>query len=89
MVYVEGGYIVEELRDLKFDSKTKAWLIQVKWAGLKEVEKTWEPAITLLEDVPVMVRAFLMKDGLATAWAIVLGDLNAQAKFFYFKFELS
>ena len=65
VAYVEGGYIVEELRDLKFDPKTKTWVIQVKWAGLDELENTWEPAVSLNEDVPAMVRTFLGKDASA------------------------
>jgi hypothetical protein len=63
LAYVEGGHIVEELRDCRFDKAHKQWTILVKWMGLSEVETTWEPVATLLEDVPVLVRIFVLARG--------------------------
>ena len=60
---MEGGHIVEELRDCKFDKSLKVWTILVKWMGLNEVENTWEPLSNLLEDVPLLVRAFVLLYG--------------------------
>lgn len=59
IAYVEGGHIVEELRDCKFDKMSKAWTILVKWRGLAELENSWEPLTNLVEDVPVMVRTYV------------------------------
>ena len=59
IAYVEGGHIVEELRDCKFNKPLKVWTILVKWMGLGEIENTWEPLPNLLEDVPHLVRAFV------------------------------
>ncbi len=33
VAYVEGGHIVEELRDCRFDKAQKHWTILVKWMG--------------------------------------------------------
>ncbi|KAG3019397.1 hypothetical protein PC121_g13424 [Phytophthora cactorum] len=35
--------------------------IKVHWRGLDEIEDSWEPAVTLLQDVPVVVKAFVRK----------------------------
>ena len=59
VAYVEGGHIVEELRDCKFDKTISAWVILVKWRGLPELENSWEPLANLQADVPVMVRNFV------------------------------
>jgi hypothetical protein len=59
VAYVEGGHIVEELRDCRFDKGTKQWTILVKWMGLSEAGTTWEPVANLVADVPVLVRNFV------------------------------
>ena len=59
IAYVEGGHIVEELRDCKFNKTLKVWTILVKWMGLGQIENTWEPLPNFLEDVPHLVRAFV------------------------------
>ncbi|ETW06561.1 hypothetical protein H310_02778 [Aphanomyces invadans] len=61
VAYVEGGHLVQELRDAKFDRSDKTWKIQVKWRGLSELENSWEPVSNLLEAVPTMVAAFVKK----------------------------
>ncbi len=63
VAYVEGGHIVEELRDCRFDKVQKHWTILVKWMGLSEAETTWEPVMNLIEDVPSLVRAFILARG--------------------------
>jgi hypothetical protein len=57
---VEGGHIVEELLDCRFGKAQKHWTILVKWMGLSETETTWEPVANLVEDVPVLVRNFVL-----------------------------
>ncbi|CAK4729559.1 unnamed protein product [Aphanomyces euteiches] len=59
IAYVEGGHIVEELRECKFDKALKRWVILVKWRGLEEIENTWEPVDNLLEVVSSAVKAFM------------------------------
>ncbi|KAF0737767.1 hypothetical protein Ae201684P_004544 [Aphanomyces euteiches] len=61
IAYVEVGYLVEDLRDCKFDRVDKTWKILVKWFGLAECENSWEPASILLEDVPRLVHQFVKK----------------------------
>jgi hypothetical protein len=63
VAYVEGGHIVEELRDCRFDKTQKHWTILVKWMGLSEAETTWEPVTNLVEDVPVLVHNFVIARG--------------------------
>jgi len=59
VAYVEGGHLVEELRDCRFNRATKQWDIQVKWMGLDELETSWEPAAVIAEDVPALVQAYV------------------------------
>jgi hypothetical protein len=46
IAYVEGGHIVEELRDCRFDKAQKLWTVLAKWIGLGEAETTWNPSRT-------------------------------------------
>ena len=59
VAYVEGGHLVEELRDCRFNRTTKRWDILVKWMGLDELETSWEPASDIAEDVPALVQAYI------------------------------
>ena len=59
VAYVEGGHLVEELRDCRFNRTTKRWDILVKWIGLDELETSWEPASDIAEDVPALVQAYI------------------------------
>jgi hypothetical protein len=63
VAYVEGGQIVEELHDCRFDKAQKHWTILVKWMGLSEAETTWEPVTNLVDDVPVLVHNFVIARG--------------------------
>jgi hypothetical protein len=63
VAYFEGGYIVEELHDCRFDKAQKHWIILVKRMGLSEAETTWEPVTNLVEDVPVLERTFVLARG--------------------------
>jgi hypothetical protein len=55
VAYVQGGHIVEELRDCRFNKAQKHWTILVKWMGSSEADTMWEPVTNLVEDVPVLV----------------------------------
>ncbi|KAH9089771.1 hypothetical protein LEN26_019073 [Aphanomyces euteiches] len=59
VAYVEGGHLVEQFIDSRFDRQQKSWMILVKWFGLDEIENSWEPVQNLLEDVPALVHGFL------------------------------
>ncbi|ETV97789.1 hypothetical protein H310_09141 [Aphanomyces invadans] len=49
ITYVDGGHEIEALVDCKFDRNLKQWMLLVKWRGLDELEKTWEPVTSSLE----------------------------------------
>ena len=80
VAYVEGGPLVEELRDCRFNRATKQWDIQVKWMGLDELATSWEPVAVIAEDVSALVQAYVKAKGkestnvskMATALALVL-----------------
>ncbi|KAG9405132.1 hypothetical protein AC1031_004238 [Aphanomyces cochlioides] len=40
VAYVEGGHLVEQVVDCRFDRQQKSWMILVKWFGLDEIEKS-------------------------------------------------
>jgi hypothetical protein len=63
VAYVKGGHIVKELRDCRFDKAHKHWTVLVKRMGLREAETTCEPVANLVEDVPVLVRNFVLARG--------------------------
>ena len=49
----DQGHVVESFGDCRWNPQTKAYEVQVKWRGLDDVEKSWEPATNLMEDLPV------------------------------------
>jgi RNase H-like domain found in reverse transcriptase/Reverse transcriptase (RNA-dependent DNA polymerase)/Integrase core domain/Integrase zinc binding domain len=53
------GYEVDALLDLRYDPEAKAFLIQVSWLGFEATDNTWEPLLTLYEDIPSAVLQFL------------------------------
>ncbi|KAG9399310.1 hypothetical protein AC1031_012265 [Aphanomyces cochlioides] len=60
--YGEGGFHVESLLDARVDSGR--YEVLVKWLGLEESEVSWEPAIHLYEDIPVVLcRWIVSKEG--------------------------
>jgi len=56
--YDNGSYEVEELKQLRFSPTTHDLEFLVKWRGFSDMENSWEPCITLWNDVPVMVERF-------------------------------
>uniref|UniRef100_H3H500 Chromo domain-containing protein n=1 Tax=Phytophthora ramorum TaxID=164328 RepID=H3H500_PHYRM len=53
------GHVVEKLLDARYDAATKQFQLLVHWRGLDALEDSWEPAVSLFADVPVLVRAFV------------------------------
>lgn len=48
----------DNLREVRYDLKSNQFQFLVHWRGLHELEDSWEPAHTLLEDVPALVKVF-------------------------------
>ncbi|GMF56027.1 unnamed protein product [Phytophthora fragariaefolia] len=48
------GHVVEELLNVRYNPTLKQHDIEVRWRGLSEAEGSWEPATTLLQDVPTV-----------------------------------
>ncbi|KAG3114662.1 hypothetical protein PI124_g3774 [Phytophthora idaei] len=55
------GHVVDSLLKAQYNMNKKRHEIKVHWRGLDEIEDSWEPAVTLLQDVPVAVKAFVRK----------------------------
>jgi transposase InsO family protein len=49
---------VEAIRDHRFNSTTKQWELRISWRGLQEIEDSWEPLTSILNDAPVLVMAY-------------------------------
>ncbi|RHY23262.1 hypothetical protein DYB32_009258 [Aphanomyces invadans] len=54
IVFGDDGFYVEELQDLR--THDGAWQVKIKWLGLHEAESSWEPVLSIYEDVPVLFR---------------------------------
>lgn len=50
---------MEKRLDCRLSRSTQQWDIHVKWIGLEKLEASWEPALVLLEDVPVIVSRWI------------------------------
>ncbi|OWY93301.1 hypothetical protein PHMEG_00037356 [Phytophthora megakarya] len=53
------GHVVDHLVKARYNPSAKRHEIQVHWRGLNSIEDSWEPAQTLLKDVPVAVKTFV------------------------------
>jgi hypothetical protein len=53
------GYDVHALQDIRFGADVNLYLVRVSCLGFDDGESTWEPLVSLIEDVPEMVEAFL------------------------------
>ncbi|POM78826.1 LOW QUALITY PROTEIN: Chromodomain containing hypothetical protein [Phytophthora palmivora] len=53
------GHVVAQLLDSRYNTANKRFKLLVNWRDLSEAEDSWDPAATLLEDVPVMVKNFV------------------------------
>ncbi|ETV74174.1 hypothetical protein H257_11140 [Aphanomyces astaci] len=58
IAFGDEGFYVEALQDLRMSDG--AWQVKVKWLGLDDLESSWEPALSIYEDVPVLFRRWAM-----------------------------
>ncbi|KAF0747942.1 hypothetical protein AaE_007540, partial [Aphanomyces astaci] len=54
IAFGDEGFYVEDLRDLRL--RDGVWEVLIKWLGLDDLESSWEPALSIYEDVPVLFR---------------------------------
>ncbi|ETV78978.1 hypothetical protein H257_07762 [Aphanomyces astaci] len=54
IAFGDEGFYVEDLRDLRL--RDEVWEVLIKWLGLDDLESSWEPALSIYEDVPVLFR---------------------------------
>ncbi|OWY94850.1 hypothetical protein PHMEG_00035301, partial [Phytophthora megakarya] len=65
------GHVVDHLVKARYNPNAKRHEIQVHWRGLNSIEDSWEPAQTLLEDVPVAIKAFVRQHLKDAVWCRV------------------
>jgi hypothetical protein len=53
------GYEVQDLLDLLYESEARQFVILVSWLGFDVDDNSWEPLLSLHEDIPSGVLAFL------------------------------
>ena len=58
----DQGYVVEDFKACRWNADAKCFEVQVKWRGLTEAEMTWESATNLLEDLPRVMKKFVLKN---------------------------
>jgi hypothetical protein len=49
------GYEVKDLLDLRYDYDCKELSVLVSWLGFDEADNTWEPLLSLHEDIPSVI----------------------------------
>ncbi|POM67025.1 LOW QUALITY PROTEIN: Hypothetical protein PHPALM_17042 [Phytophthora palmivora] len=54
---------VEGFSDRRFNETFDRWELFVSWTGLQDIESSWEPLTTLLQDVPTKVQEHVMESG--------------------------
>ncbi|KAK1945593.1 Pro-Pol polyprotein [Phytophthora citrophthora] len=53
------GHVVDALLEARYNSMEKRHELKVHWRGLDSIEDSWEPAATLMQDVPAAVKSFV------------------------------
>jgi hypothetical protein len=52
-------YHVKKVLGVRYNPNNKKWEILIHWAGFQNIEDSWEPFITILDDVPEKVIEYL------------------------------
>ncbi len=52
----EHEAFVDRIVDHRYHSSTLIYELKVVWLGFDEIEEMWEPLVTLLENVPLLVQ---------------------------------
>ncbi|KAF0684378.1 Aste57867_23613 [Aphanomyces stellatus] len=50
---------IREIAEIKYDSQTKEWIVYVFWAGLEDIEATWERLRDIARDAPDAAKKFI------------------------------
>ncbi|KAF4045423.1 hypothetical protein GN244_ATG02166 [Phytophthora infestans] len=61
------GHVVDKLLEARYSRQDKRHEPRVHWRGLDTIEISWEPAATLMQDVPAAVKAFVQSHGMLPA----------------------
>jgi hypothetical protein len=51
---------VQSLLRVRHNAERMCWEVEVQWLGLEKSEASWEPASVIAEDVPAMLKKFVM-----------------------------
>ncbi|KAF0746678.1 hypothetical protein AaE_008027, partial [Aphanomyces astaci] len=54
IAFGDEGFYVEDLRDLRL--RGGVWEVLIKWLGRDDLESSWEPALSIYEEIPVLFR---------------------------------
>ncbi|ETO66711.1 hypothetical protein F444_16200 [Phytophthora nicotianae P1976] len=54
---------VKAITDHRYSATLQRWELKVSWAGLQNIEDSWESVDELLKDVPALVREYVEKYG--------------------------
>jgi len=74
IAFGDGGFHVERLGGARCENGQHQVL--VKWLGLEEEESSWEPAINLLEDIPVVFRKWIEENKEDSDVAVLMKSLD-------------
>jgi hypothetical protein len=59
-----NAYHVKEINNVRYNSNQQKLELQVHWLGFdSKADYTWEPADTIVEDVPLIVKIYMRKTG--------------------------
>ncbi|KAE9025826.1 hypothetical protein PR002_g11067 [Phytophthora rubi] len=82
-MHADGGHLVSKLVKCRMGPETHTWEIQVEWIGLDPLEASWEPATIIYEDVPELVKRFVLRansDAAQAMWASLTKTPAARQK---------
>ncbi|KAE9076591.1 hypothetical protein PF006_g28099 [Phytophthora fragariae] len=82
-MHADGGHLVSKLVKCRMQPETHTWEIQVEWIGLDPLEASWEPATIIYEDVPELVKRFVLRansDAAQAMWASLTKTPAARQK---------
>ena len=59
VAHYDQGHVVKTFGDCRWNSQSEVYEVEVQWLSLDDAEKSWEPAVNLMTDLPVAFTKYI------------------------------
>jgi len=61
-IFDDAAYEVEEIVGVRWSRRDQRFELRVRWAGFQSSDDTWEPASSLYDQIPLIIKDYLTKE---------------------------